>query len=142
MKNHKTSHIAAPYREYGIVGLIGSAGYSLLEILWRGFTHWTMAVTGGVVLMLLYHTNCKFRGVKLWKKCFAGAFIVTSVELIVGCVVNIILRWNVWDYSRQHCNVLGQICLLYSVLWFFLCIPVNFLCTYLEKQLSRRREPA
>ena len=130
------------YQEYGVVGLVGSAGYSLLEILWRGFTHWTMTVTGGIVLMLLYHTYRKFRGVSLWKKCFAGAFIVTSVELIVGCLVNVILRWNVWDYSRHRCNLMGQVCLLYSALWFFLCIPVNFLCSYLDKQLSKWRNVA
>lgn len=141
MKKSKPTANGTAIKEYSIIYLVGSTGYSLLELLWRGFTHWTMAVTGGVVLMLLYHTNRKFRGVNLWKKCFAGTFIVTSVELIVGCVVNIILRWNVWDYSRQHCNLLGQICLLYSVLWFFLCIPVNFLCAFLEKRLSKRREP-
>ena len=141
MKKSKPTANGTAIKEYSVIYLVGSAGYSLLELLWRGFTHWTMAITGGVVLMLLYHTNCKLRSVNLWKKCFAGTFIISSVELIVGCIVNIILRWNVWDYSRQHYNLLGQICLLYSVLWFFLCIPVNFLCALLEKWLTKRRTP-
>jgi|GEM_PF-3890739 len=31
------------------VFLSGGGIYSALEILWRGYTHWTMAVTGGVL---------------------------------------------------------------------------------------------
>ena len=27
--------------------LVGAGGYCLLELLWRGRTHWTMALTGG-----------------------------------------------------------------------------------------------
>ena len=30
---------------------IGAAGYSLLEILWRGNTHWTMTLAGGICFM-------------------------------------------------------------------------------------------
>ena len=30
---------------------LGAAGYAALELLWRGRTHWTMALTGGVVLV-------------------------------------------------------------------------------------------
>ena len=30
---------------------LGAAGYATLELLWRGRTHWTMALTGGAVLV-------------------------------------------------------------------------------------------
>ena len=30
---------------------LGAAGYAALELLWRGRTHWTMALTGGAVLV-------------------------------------------------------------------------------------------
>ena len=30
---------------------LGGIGYAGLEILWRGYTHWTMALTGGVARM-------------------------------------------------------------------------------------------
>ena len=59
---------------------------------------------------------------------------ISSVEFVVGCLVNKVFHLNVWDYSRQRFNLGGQICLLYSVLWFFLCIPLTYLC----KQLSKR----
>lgn len=28
--------------------------------------------------------------------------------------------WNVWDYSNMPFNLLGQICLPFTVIWFFL----------------------
>ena len=34
--------------------LIGGLGYGLLEILWRGRTHWSMLLTGGVCFIALY----------------------------------------------------------------------------------------
>ena len=33
--------------EYLMVFLLGGAGYCLIEVLWRGFTHWSMALAGG-----------------------------------------------------------------------------------------------
>ena len=39
---------------------------------------------------------------------------------------------NVWDYSDRKFNLMGQICPLYSALWFLLCIPVNRLTEYMR----------
>ena len=44
--------------------------------------------------------------------------MITSVELLFGMVVNRQLHLNVWDYSGEQYNFQGQICLLYSNLWF------------------------
>ena len=51
-----------------------------------------------------------------------GAAVITSVELIFGCICNLWLRMNVWDYSYIPLNLEGQICLLYTVLWAILCV--------------------
>ena len=126
-------------KEYSIVYLVGSVGYSAIEILWRGFTHWSMALTGGFCMVLLYRDNLKDRHRSLWKKCARGSAIITTVELTVGCIVNLILKLNVWDYSKIPFNVLGQICPLYSILWFFLCIPITSLNTVLQRQMRPNR---
>ena len=62
---------------------------------------------------------------------------ITCIELIAGIVVNIILGWNVWDYSDIPFNFKGQICLFYSLLWFFLCFPVSGICEYLKIMIER-----
>ena len=115
---------------------IGSVGYSFLEILWRGFTHWTMGVTGGICFLCLYKTNLKMNRQPLWKRCLTGSAIVTGIEFVVGCIVNVKLKWNVWDYSDMPFNVLGQICLPFTVLWFFLCIPAYYVCRTISRRLS------
>lgn len=112
--------------------IIGAVGYGILETAFRGFTHWTMLVTGGIAFVILYHINSKNENAPLWKKCLTGAVVITMIELAVGCVVNIWLGWNVWDYSAYSYNFLGQICLAFTVLWFFLCIPLAYLTRYLH----------
>lgn len=124
-------------RDYSVICLIGSVGYSLLEILWRGFTHWTMAATGGLCLTLLYRLDQKHSREGLFLRCLKGTTLITAVEFLVGCLVNRLLKWQVWDYSNSFGNLLGQVCPLYSLLWFFLCIPVYRLTGSL-RQLFRR----
>ncbi len=77
------------------VFLIGCVGYSALEILWRGFTHWSMALTGGGCMVAIYELNCRHPQLPLWKKCLAGDGIITVAELAVGCVVNLWMDWHV-----------------------------------------------
>lgn len=57
----------------------------------------------------------------LFTKCLLGALIITAVELIFGVIFNIKYNMGVWDYSNMPLNLLGQICLPFSVLWFGLC---------------------
>ncbi|MDF2567152.1 MAG: hypothetical protein K0R90_608 [Oscillospiraceae bacterium] len=125
-------------REYVTIYTIGAVGYSILEILWRGFTHWTMAITGGLCFVFVYLENVKFKRAKLWKKCLLGSAIITTMEFSVGCIVNLVLKWNVWDYSRMYLNIFGQICILYSAIWFVLCMPLCFLSSFIKKKVFSR----
>ena len=121
------------FRDFAAVYAIGSVGYSAVEILWRGFTHWTMAITGGVCFTLLHLLNGKMRTHPLWKKCLAGSGVITAVEFTAGCIVNLTFHMDVWDYSAMAGNLLGQICPMYSVLWFLLCIPVMWVSNALYR---------
>lgn len=116
--------------------LIGSVGYSVLELAWRGFTHWTMSLTGGVCFTAIYYLDGKFRKQSLIRRGLMGSAVITGAEFVVGCIVNKLLHWNIWDYSRMHFNILGQVCLLYSVLWFFLSMPICWLSGKLRTRLS------
>lgn len=111
--------------------LIGGVGYNLIEIIWRGYTHISMTVAGGVAFILIYLIS--FLNVPLIFKSFLGGAAITAVELLSGLVVNMGMGLSVWNYSNQKFNFLGQICLLYSVLWVLLCIPLNLI---LEKVKS------
>ena len=112
---------------------LGASFYILLEILWRGYTHWTMSVTGGLCLISIYSLDSILSGVNLFKKCFIGATAICIYEFVVGCIVNIGLGWNVWDYSERPGNLLGQVCPLFFILWFLLCFPLYRLIAILRK---------
>lgn len=71
-------------KEYAAVCTVGSVGYSAIEVLWRGFTHWTMALTGGVGFLLLYLTDLRMTGRSMLQKCAAGSLVLTAVEFVAG----------------------------------------------------------
>ena len=121
--------------ECAVVFLFGAINYMAIEILWRGYTHWTMAIAGGFCAMFIYIINMKFKGLNLICKAFVGALLIIFLELIIGIIINIILGWNVWDYSQKTFNFMGQICLEYFILWFFLCIPVFKLFNYFQEKI-------
>lgn len=107
-----------------ILFTLGATGYSALELLWRGRTHWTMGLTGGACLVAMHHVNGRMQGRPLWTRCLAGSAVITAAELAVGCVVNRALGWQVWDYATLPLNLWGQICPAYSCLWALLSAPV------------------
>ena len=49
-----------------------------------------------------------------------GAVIVLVVEFMAGCVLNLWLGLDVWDYTGQPGNILGQVCPLFGLLWFLI----------------------
>ena len=110
--------------------VLGAAGYAALELLWRGRTHWTMALTGGTVLVGLAHLRRHLGAAAPFLRCLSGAACITSAEYVVGCTVNRHLHLRVWDYSHEFGNIQGQICPKYAALWLLLATPVMlFPCT-------------
>ena len=118
--------------EYLTVYAIGALGYGLMELLYRGFTHWTMLLAGGFCFTGLYLIVNAGR-FPLWAQCVLGALLITAVELLTGLLVNVALKWNVWDYSSAPLQLLGQICLPFSLLWLALCLPASYLCRGLHR---------
>ena len=112
--------------------LMGFFLYSLIEIVGRGYTHWTMALTGGGVLAILYALNSR-TAISLIKSCIFGSLIITAIEFSVGVFDNLIMGWNVWDYSDMPLNLSGQICLGFSAAWLMLSIPGTALCRVLRR---------
>ena len=103
---------------------LGCWGYPMLEYLWRGWSHWSMALAGGVCFGLVGRISDGLRGRSLPLRCAAGSAAITGVEFLVGCVCNLGLGMRVWDYSGEMFNLAGQVCARYSALWFLLSIPL------------------
>lgn len=114
--------------------LLGAFVYSLLEIVCRGYTHWTMTLTGGTAAVGLYLLHAAAPPKTLLLQCLCGALLITALEFTVGVADNLVMGWNVWDYSSMPLNLYGQICLPFSGLWFLLCIPAFGICSIAAKR--------
>ena len=122
---------------YFYIFIAGAVGYALLEILWRGFTHWTMALAGGICLTAIFIMNMLVPVSSVFLKELFGALIITAVEYAFGYVFNIVLQWNIWDYSAMPLNIKGQVCLFFTMLWYLICIPVVSICEYIRTCVLR-----
>ena len=113
--------------------LMGGMGYFCLELLWRGWSHWTMVLVGGLCFIGVGRINEVLDwDTPLVLQALIGTAVITVVEFASGCVLNLWLGLNIWDYSDLPLNVLGQVCLLYAVLWYFLALPVIVVDDYLR----------
>lgn len=77
----------------------------------------------------------------IWEQALIGSAIITSLEFITGCIVNLALGWNVWDYSGVPFNIMGQICLPYSVLWAFLSVLCIIADDFIRHKLFGEQYP-
>lgn len=121
--------------EMMFVFLLGAFGYGLLELFWRGRTHYSMLIAGGLCFFIIYYTNLHYADKSLLFKCFIGMLVITLIEFSIGILVNKVLQLGVWDYSMLKFNIMGQISLLYSALWFLLGIPLAYLVPIIHRFL-------
>ena len=120
-----------------ILIVIGGLLYTGLEMLFRQRTHWTMFVVGGICFYLVGLINEIIPWeMPLWQQSLIGSLIITTIEFISGCIINIWLGWNVWDYSNMFLNFLGQICLPFSAIWYVVSCIIIFIDYYLRYTLG------
>jgi len=110
--------------------VIGGAGYCILEILWRGRTHISMAFAGALSLLFIVYLCDRHTSLPLPLKATLSSVFISAIEFLIGIIVNLWLKFNVWDYSDNFGNIMGQVCPLYSILWFFLSYVIIFVIEY------------
>ena len=107
--------------KYAFLLVIGGLTYVLIELFFRGQTHVSMFFLGGVCFISVGLINEVFSWeTPLIIQMIIGGMIITLLEFISGCVLNLLLGLNFWDYLNMYGNVLGQICPLFSFIWVML----------------------
>ncbi|WP_276929899.1 putative ABC transporter permease [Herbinix luporum] len=128
--------------KYTLLFLIGGFAYGGIEILFRGYSHISMLAAGGICFILIGLINEIFSwDIAFLSQMVISSVIITVVEFIFGLVVNIWMGLNVWDYSNQPYNIMGQTCILFSIIWFFLSPLAILLDDYLRYYLLGEEKP-
>lgn len=114
------------FYKYFTIFLTGGLAYYFLEILTRNYSHYSMILCGGCCMVACGAINQIFKNMSVVLQMLISALIITLFEFVTGYIVNIWLKIGVWDYSYLPYNFMGQICLLYSILWMFLSLIIIF----------------
>lgn len=108
--------------EYLFLWTCGGILYYGFEIVFRGFSHWSMFALGGLCFVFFAVQGRMLHWADpLWRQILRCTVFVTSMEFITGIIVNKWLGLGVWDYSRLPFQLFGQICLQFSVIFSGLC---------------------
>ena len=101
-----------------------------------------MFILGGICALIIGAINERISwDVSIWKQIVIGEIVVLSLEFITGCIVNIWLKWNIWDYSSLPFNLFGQICLPFAIIWIPLIFAVIILDDYLRYWWFKEEKP-
>ena len=119
-----------------ILFLIGGFTYVGIELCYRGYSHWTMFLLGGLCFVCVGGINNYIDyDMPIVLQSVIASIIITILEYICGYIVNIKLGLNVWDYSQLPFNLNGQICLLFSLIWMGIGMIAIFIDDYIRYKL-------
>ena len=125
-----------------VLAVIGGAIYVGIEMLWRGHSHPSMFILGGLCFVSIGLINELFPwelGI-VWQALIGGT-MVTCLEFITGVIVNIWLKLGVWDNSGLPLYILGQVCLRFYLAWVGLSVVAIVFDDYLRYWFFGEEKP-
>lgn len=128
--------------EYGFLWVVGGTIYYCIERVFRGFSHWSMFVLGGICMMFFaFQGRSVHWSEPLWIQIIRCTVFVTACEFITGLIVNKWLNLAVWDYSDQPFQLFGQICLPFAVIFSGLCAAGILFSGYMLHWIFKEEKP-
>ena len=118
----------------GKLGLFLSCGfiYCMIEILFRGWSHWSMFVLTGFLGVFCVDSinNTLSFDCDYIVQILISTILCTIGEGISGIILNIWLQLNVWDYSKMTFGTFffGQCNVLFCFAWALIISVVIFYC--------------
>ena len=101
-----------------------------------------MFILGGLSFLVIGEINEHLSwDTPFYIQCLIGTTGVLILEFIFGCIVNLWLNLDVWDYSNQPLNILGQVCISFALLWFILTAVAIVIDDYIRYWLFDEEKP-
>ncbi len=125
-----------------VLWLIGGATYYFIEILWRGYSHQSMFILGGILFVILGGINEYIPwDMALWKQCVLGTVSILCCEFVAGLILNVWLGLGIWDYSNMKYNIMGQVCPQFAFAWCGLSLVGIILDDYIRYWFWNEEKP-
>lgn len=121
---------------------IGAILYYAIEIIYRGYSHWSMFLLGGCGMLFIDIQGhaCRWQE-GLVIQVFRSSIFILCLEFMTGLIVNKWLSWQIWDYSDQPYTLWGQICLPFSLAFAGLSLLGILLCGSLSHLIYAGEKP-
>lgn len=107
-----------------LLWVFGGTFYFFVEVVWKTLSgnqdgiSWTMLLLAIFLCIPLERLGCELPWeMSLLVQSVLCAIGITATEFVAGCMLNIWLGLNVWDYSAMPFNLWGQICIPFMGLW-------------------------
>lgn len=130
------------FLKYLFLFILGGSSYVGIELLYRGYSHISMFVVGGCCFLFIGLIN----EILSWEtpielQILYGLIFTLFIEFISGCILNLWLKLDIWDYSNLPFNILGQISLLFAILWIPIILVGILLDDYIRYYLFGEEKP-
>ena len=128
--------------KYICLGMIGGILYYIIELMFRGFSYPSSFIMGSIAFIFCGLINEILEwATPLLLQGMIGCIGITIIEFITGCIVNLWLGLDQWDYSSLPFNLFGQICLLFSIIWYLLSFVAIILDDYIRYLFFGEEKP-
>ena len=117
---------------------LGGIIYYFIEIAFRGESHYSMILCGGIAFYTVSFLNRHLEDrLSILSRMILSALLITLIEFWFGVYFNLYLHEDVWDYSGHFIQYKGQVCLTFTVIWFFLSLPLFWVEKYIRSHIFR-----
>lgn len=129
---------------YTIIFIISGFIYIMLELLWRGYTHWTMFICAGLCGLVIANVNnnlLKF-DTDFRIQVLISAILCTAFEFLFGIIFN--GDFSIWDYRNiwGTIHILGdQINILFFGIWIIISVFALPFLDWLQWKMGLEEKP-
>lgn len=129
---------------YTIIFIVSGFIYTALELLWRGYTHWTMFVCAGLCGLAMANINNNWLefDTDFRIQIIASALVCTAMEFIFGIIFN--GDFTIWDYRGLWGTIhwLGdQVNILFFGVWMLISLFSLPFLDWMQWKLGLEEKP-
>ena len=129
---------------YGSIFIISGLIYTMLELIWRGRTHWTMFLCAGLCGLVMANVNNNLLefDTDFLKQVVVSALCCTGFEFLFGIIFN--GNFSIWDYRGLWGTIHildDQVNILFFGIWIIISVFSLPFLDWLQWKLKLAEKP-